>query len=58
MSRSAMVPVISRMRSESVDFPWSIWAMMEKFLICEGSVMTIDGSLSLAVFVFNVYVCT
>ena len=31
---------------------------MEKFLICEGSVMTIDRSLSLAVFVFNVYVCT
>ena len=33
MSRLATVPVSSRMRSESVDFPWSMCAMMEKFLI-------------------------
>ena len=28
---ASTVWVISRMRSASVDFPWSIWAMMEKF---------------------------
>src|SRR3989338_2812786 len=25
-----MAPVNSRMRSASVDFPWSMWAMMQK----------------------------
>ena len=36
MSRSATVCVCSRMRSAIVDLPWSMWAMMEKFLMCEG----------------------
>src|SRR4051794_27759275 len=30
MSREATVLVISRMRSASVDLPWSMWAMIEK----------------------------
>jgi len=29
-SRSERVPVSSRSRSARVDFPWSMWAMMEK----------------------------
>src|SRR5215212_2998714 len=29
-SRGSTAPVISRMRSASVDFPWSMWAMIEK----------------------------
>ena len=33
-SRSDTSPVISRMRSASVDLPWSIWAMMLKLRIC------------------------
>src|SRR6476469_26842 len=28
--RGSTAPVISRMRSASVDFPWSMWAMIEK----------------------------
>ena len=28
MSRASTAPVISRSRSASVDFPWSMWAMM------------------------------
>src|SRR3954469_15386825 len=30
MYRGSTVCVISRMRSASVDFPWSMWAMIEK----------------------------
>ena len=33
MSRAATVSVTSRMRSASVDFPWSMWAMIEKLRI-------------------------
>src|SRR5208283_1164183 len=33
ISRAETVPVSSRRRSAKVDFPWSIWAMMEKFRI-------------------------
>src|SRR5262245_31137713 len=32
--RASTAPVTSRMRSASVDLPWSMWAMIEKFLIC------------------------
>src|SRR3954451_22981152 len=32
--RGSTVPVISRMRSASVDFPWSMWAMIEKLRMC------------------------
>ena len=32
---SARVPVTSRRRSASVDFPWSMWATMQKFrMVC------------------------
>ena len=37
MSRLATVPVSSRMRSESVDLPWSMCAMIEKLRIWESS---------------------
>ncbi len=33
MSRAATVSVTSRMRSASVDLPWSMWAMIEKLRI-------------------------
>ena len=33
ISRFVKSPVISMMRSASVDLPWSIWAMIQKFLI-------------------------
>src|SRR5688500_13493781 len=29
--RASTAPVTSRMRSARVDFPWSMWAMIEKF---------------------------
>ena len=40
MSRSATVPVCCKTRSAMVDLPWSMWAMMEKFLMCLGSMGT------------------
>ena len=40
MSRSEMVPVRKSRRSESVVFPWSIWAMMLKFLMCAASIQS------------------
>src|SRR5665648_182768 len=39
ISRSATVLVICRMRSASVDLPWSMWAMMEKLRIWEKASM-------------------
>src|SRR5688572_16030153 len=36
MSRRAIVPVSSSRRSASVDLPWSMWAMMEKFRMRSG----------------------
>ena len=33
MSRGSTAPVISKMRSERVDLPWSTWLMIEKFRI-------------------------
>src|SRR6478735_8592061 len=30
MERSSTTPVICSIRSASVDFPWSMWAMMQK----------------------------
>ena len=35
LSRSVIVRVNSSRRSESVVFPWSMWAMIEKFLVSE-----------------------
>src|SRR5665213_270628 len=43
ISRVAIVPVLCRSRSERVVFPWSIWAMMLKFLICAQSIYTNDN---------------
>jgi hypothetical protein len=37
ISRSVSPPVRWIRRSASVDFPWSIWAMIEKFRIRERS---------------------
>ena len=34
ISRGCSAPVSSRKRSASVDFPWSMWAMMEKLRMC------------------------
>src|SRR4051812_21240997 len=39
IDRGSTVFVISRMRSASVDFPWSIWAMIEKLRMCAWSAM-------------------
>src|SRR3954469_15123667 len=36
---ASTVFVISRMRSASVDFPWSMWAMIEKLRMCAWSGM-------------------
>jgi len=33
ISRGERAPVNSKRRSARVDLPWSIWAMIEKFLI-------------------------
>ena len=38
MSRGSTAPVSSRMRSESVDLPWSTWLMMEKLRMRAGSI--------------------
>src|SRR6187200_2580930 len=40
MSRAATAPVSSRSRSASVDFPWSMWATMQKLRIRSGGVMS------------------
>src|SRR5579885_2810887 len=39
MSRRAIVPVASSRRSASVDLPWSMWAMIEKLRMRDGSVV-------------------
>src|SRR3954464_350952 len=39
MLRGSTVWVVSRMRSASVDFPWSMWAMIEKFRMWAWSAM-------------------
>ncbi len=39
MSRDSTVWVISRMRSASVDLPWSMWAMIEKLRMRAWSAM-------------------
>src|SRR5579871_1171075 len=38
MSRWLTAPVRSNRRSASVDLPWSMWAMMQKFRICSWGV--------------------
>src|SRR6059058_3570313 len=39
MSRSEMVPVRWSKRSDSVVFPWSMWAMMLKLRMCAASIV-------------------
>src|SRR3954462_15046389 len=39
MLRPSTIPVTSSMRSASVDLPWSMWAMMQKFRMRAGSVV-------------------
>ncbi len=36
--RASTTPVICSIRSASVDLPWSMWAMMQKFRIASGGV--------------------
>src|SRR5882757_5461665 len=49
MSRSATTPVIPSMRSASVDLPWSMWAMMQKFRICAGAVNVLSAKLLMGI---------
>src|SRR4051794_38546189 len=39
--RGSTAPVTSRMRSASVDFPWSMWAMIEKFRMLSAGARTL-----------------
>jgi hypothetical protein len=39
--------VISRMRSASVDFPWSMWAMIEKLRILEAGAAMRPSSMAI-----------
>src|SRR4051812_47042269 len=39
MLRPSTMPVTSSIRSASVDLPWSMWAMMQKFRMRAGSVL-------------------
>src|SRR4051794_10870317 len=45
-SRGSTAPVISRMRSASVDFPWSMWAMIEKLRMLAAGAAT-DSSMAM-----------
>ena len=44
MSRASTTPVSCSMRSASVDLPWSMWAMMQKFRICAGGVKVLSAN--------------
>ena len=44
MSRAATVPVTSRMRSASVDLPWSMCAMMLKLRMWSREVTTANDT--------------
>ena len=44
ISRWSTTPVACNMRSASVDLPWSMWAMMQKLRITEGSVDAACGT--------------
>src|SRR5215207_2101058 len=43
IARGSTVFVISRMRSASVDLPWSMWAMIEKLRMCAWSTTCLQG---------------
>ena len=49
ISRSATTPVSCSIRSASVDLPWSIWAMMQKFRICAGAVKVWSAKLLMGI---------
>src|SRR5690625_3691517 len=49
MSRSSTTPVSCSMRSASVDLPWSMCAMMQKFLILAGSVNVVCAKLGISI---------
>src|SRR5882672_2726607 len=40
ISRCVKAPVSSRMRSDRVVLPWSMWAMMQKFRMSRGSIVS------------------
>ena len=44
MSREETTPVSCNIRSARVDLPWSMWAMMQKFLMIAGSVAAGTGA--------------
>src|SRR5436309_2311290 len=46
MCRLSTSPVRSSIRSANVDLPWSMWAMMQKFRMRDGSVDTHHGRMS------------
>src|SRR3954447_13911055 len=46
MCRLSTRPVRSSIRSASVDLPWSMWAMMQKFRMRAGSVDTHHGRMT------------
>jgi len=53
ISRAVRVPVASMRRSANVDFPWSIWATMQKFLINLDSSIKRMYDLARESYVFN-----
>src|SRR5689334_19882462 len=44
MARASTTPVSCSMRSASVDLPWSMWAMMQKFRIRAGGVNVLSAN--------------
>src|SRR3954453_19723943 len=55
MSRASTAPVSSRMRSDSVDLPWSIWAMIERLRMrSRAVVMGFDRPLSPSIAMFGI----
>ncbi|KSU57674.1 hypothetical protein AS181_13545 [Gordonia sp. SGD-V-85] len=45
--RSSTTPVSCSIRSASVDLPWSMWAMMQKFRIRAGSVKVVSAKVGM-----------
>src|SRR6202022_4256323 len=49
MDRSSTTPWSASIRSASVDLPWSMWAMMQKFRICAGAVKVWSAKLLMGI---------
>src|ERR1700754_1438856 len=49
IERSSTTPVSCSIRSASVDLPWSMWAMMQKFRICAGAVKVWSAKLLMGI---------